>query len=207
MAMRAFGGMIIVVLVAFRTDPAVAEEVCSPFALNALQGSIVEVVTHPGSHATGVVLDKDRVVTVAHALAVGAEIRVWIKGSQQRATLEAIHEGYDLAILHVNTEDSPPIPLSLDQLFVQEPVWVLGQGKISEGKFLRNKVTGIVTSAMIAGGDSGAALLHCGRAGYEVSGIVHSYLGRLQPDGIENLGFSVSVPAQAVRNFLFPKRL
>lgn len=206
--MRAFGVIALFVsLISGLALPGFAEELCSSNALNALQVSVVEVLTHPGNHATGVVLDKDRVVTVAHALPVGTSIQVQIKGSQQAATLEAVHEGYDLAILRVNTQDSPPIPLSLDRLFDQEPVWVLSLGKIRQGKFLRNKTSGIVTSAMIEGGDSGAALLHCGREGYEVSGIVHSYLGRMQYDGMENLGFSVSVPAQAVRNFLFPKRL
>lgn len=205
--MRSLSGIAFVLSVWTVALLAQAEEPCSPLALSGLQASVVEVVSHAGSHATGVVLAKDRVVTVAHALAAGTEIRVQIKGNEQPASLEAIHEAYDLAILRVDTLDSLPIPLSFDQLRTQEPVWVVSFGKVSEGKFVHNKMTGIVTSAMIEGGDSGAALLHCGRAGYEVSGIVHSYVGRLQQAGMENLGFSVSVPARAVRNFLFPKRL
>ncbi len=157
------------------------------------------------SQASGVVVGQDLVLTVLHSIPAN-DSEIELIASNAFAEVLAGHQGYDLALLKVDTGDIKPLPLNLQPMYPGEAVWALGyrdhQINTTEGKYLRQNYRGLLTSAPIAEGYSGGALLHCSQSNYAMTGLLHAFTAKLVAGELINSGHSRAIPAKAIHNFL-----
>ncbi|MAZ66911.1 MAG: hypothetical protein CMF25_07355 [Kangiellaceae bacterium] len=156
------------------------------------------------SSFSGVVVESDSIVTVFHGLPTDGEVIVDIQGQHVSASLVAAHQGADIALLRAETLNTPPIPLSAKPLRDNEPVIAIGypgthSQKVSHGRFIRQRLKGLHTSAHIDAGSSGGALLHCYENQWELSGILRSYVAHQTEYGLVNAGQSYATPVNIIR--------
>jgi S1-C subfamily serine protease len=165
--------------------------------------SIVRVETADGVSASGVVIGTNRVVTAAHAVDNAEFAFVRIERSVRQATILAMDEQADLALLAVDTGGLTPVRLSERHLDEEEPVWAVGFPRAREqqttaGRFRRQQDGRLHTSAFIDSGDSGGGLLRCSGGAYELAGVVHGFVAYRQGHEYINTGDSASVPTEHV---------
>lgn len=189
------------------TGNAIAAPTCEwpdESALNA----ILPVATDHGSHASGVVVAPDRVLTAAHALNGGQQYFVRVNGGFRKARLIFKSSAHDLAILKVETDNIKPLPLSAAEPSASQTVWAVGfpraQGKTtSSGVFQRNRQGALHTSAPIDSGQSGGGLLSCEQGHYELMGMLRGYGAYLSGDRYVKLqNHSVAVAATTINQFV-----
>ncbi len=159
-----------------------------------------------GHSASGVIVEKNTILTVLHAIAANGKIIANINGKRD-AKLIAAHEGLDLALLSSDTGSLPPITLTSEKPKVSETVWAVGFGgkikqEVTIGNFIKQKIKGIISSARINPGSSGGGLLLCGKNGFELLGLIKSYQANFRNGKLVNSGSSVSVPAQDIKKFI-----
>ncbi len=174
---------------------------------SALQ-AILPVATDHGSHASGVVVAPNRVLTAAHALNGGQQYFVRIDGGFRKARLVMKNLAHDLAVLEVNTDAIKPLPISVVEPSASQTVWAVGfpraQGKTtSSGVFQKNRQGALHTSAPIDSGQSGGGLLSCERGHYELLGMLRGYGAYLSGNRYVKLqNHSVAVAATTIHRFV-----
>ena len=170
--------------------------------------AILPVATDHGSHASGVVVAPDRVLTAAHALNGGQQYFVRIGGDFRKARLIMKSSTHDLAVLEVETDSIKPLPIRLDEPAASQTVWAVGfpraQGKTtSSGIFQRNRKGALHTSAPIDSGQSGGGLLSCEHGHYELLGMLRGYGAYLSGDRYVKLqNHSVAVAATTINQIV-----
>lgn len=175
-------------------------------------GHAIVQIEQGGNYSTGVVVGKNRLLTVAHAIDWQTQpitITANIRGRYTTAHPILVYEDTDLALLQVDTGSVQPIPLSRRSLQVDEKIWVsgypLGRARtIEPGAVSSVESQSIVTSATVFPGVSGGGLVRCDRASghYELAGIVTSYLASVQNGEYLNTGDSVSLSIGYIRQLM-----
>jgi len=170
--------------------------------------AILPVATDHGSHASGVVVAPNRVLTAAHALNGGQQYFVRIDGGFRKARLIMKSTAHDLAVLAVETDAITPLPIRVAEPSESQTVWAVGfpraQGKTtSSGVFQRNRQGALHTSAPIDSGQSGGGLLSCESGHYELLGMLRGYGAYLSGDRYVKLqNHSVAVAATTIHQFV-----
>ncbi|WP_158224703.1 trypsin-like peptidase domain-containing protein [Agaribacterium haliotis] len=166
--------------------------------------ALVKLNMSPGVHASGVVIAKDRVLTVAHALAQGARLYL---DSGEVSRLIAVHEGLDLALLHINTGSRPSLPFSASLPKPGQPLYAYGWSsahvpELNKGKLLEVRWSGLYSSAAIAAGSSGGALLSCEAGQVSLLGLLRAYRAYFNNGFAHNSGVSIAVEATQLKAFI-----
>jgi len=204
---RKKAGALLLLLVVAWSVPAMAVPNCEWPDDQALD-AIVPVATDHGSHASGVVFGKNRVLTAAHAVQGAAQFFVRVADGFRVADLVMIDHRFDLAVLSVDTQDIRPLPIAWTEPTEQQQVWAVGfpraQGKTtSAGFFQRNREGALHTSAPIDSGQSGGGLLTCEQGSYHLLGMLRGYGAYLSGDRYVKLeNHSVSVAATTIHRIL-----
>src|SRR5690606_19639080 len=171
------------------------------------RASIVHIKSNRGSTASGVVIGKDRVLTVAHAVDLNSKFTAEIGGQRVEAHVLATDETNDLALLSVPTGNLKIIPLSSIPLEVEEPVWALGfplakSQRLSLGLYQSVYNGRLYTSTHVNSGVSGGGLLRCEGGQFALAGVVHGFVAQVRNEEYINIGDSTSVPAAVIQTFL-----
>jgi len=172
--------------------------------------SVVRVTSDDGSHASGVVVAPDRVLTAAHAIDQNFRSYVRIDGSLKLARVVMIDRQKDLAILHANTGNILPIPIGEGSLSTSETVWAVGFPRAeskttSSGSFkVRAEIDGALhTTAPIDSGQSGGGLISCERGQHVLAGMLRGFAAYVNGDRYVKIkNHSVSVASADIRNFI-----
>ena len=172
-----------------------------------MHNSIVRIVLSPTSSASGVVIAPDRVLTVLHGLPLNQQIEIHFESHEALATLIASHHGYDLALLQVPTGSTPVIEIATQKLQKGDFVTAVGfpgtnNRDVATGSVIKHGLTSLLSSASIEFGSSGGGLLVCNEGSLQLSGVLQSFVARLESGGLTNTGLSKSIPAYAIRQFL-----
>jgi len=204
---KAGAAVVLGVLILSSHNTALAAPSCEWPDEVALQ-AILPVATDHGSHASGVVVAPNRVLTAAHALNGGQQYFVRIDGGFRKARLIMKNATHDLAVLEVATDAIKPLPISAADPTVSQTVWAVGfpraQGKTtSSGIFQKNRAGALHTSAPIDSGQSGGGLLSCKRGHYELQGMLRGYGAYLSGNRYVKLqNHSVAVAAATINRFV-----
>ncbi len=170
--------------------------------------AILPIATDNGSHASGVVIARNKVLTAAHAVKGAGRFFVKVDEGFQLANLILIDHQSDLAVLSVDTKNITPIPFTQAEPNHQQAVWAVGfpraQGiTTSSGVFQRNRSGALHTSAPIDSGQSGGGLLTCYQGNYQLLGMLRGYGAYLSGDRYVKLqNHSVSVAATTIQRFV-----
>lgn len=180
---------------------------CDPYT-DQIRASIIRLNTNTGTTASGVVVAKDRVLTVAHAVDDNRDVYAEVAGGLHLAKLTALDLKNDLALLEVTTTNISPIRLSRVLPKVAEPVWAIGfplasSQRVSSGLYESIYNGRLYSSVHINSGTSGGGLLRCDENGSpELAGIVHGYIAKPIGSDLVNIGDSVSVPSNTIKRFI-----
>lgn len=172
-----------------------------------VRSSVVRIAALDGSTASGVIIGKNRVLTVAHAVEDATSAMVEVNGKFEVATVLGADTDNDLALLSVSTGDLVAMSVSRTSLRESEAVWAIGyplalEQKMSLGLY-QNMFNGrLYTSAHINSGTSGGGLLRCQAGHYELAGVVHGYVAQRAGGNYVNIGDSTSVPARKIKDFI-----
>ncbi len=172
--------------------------------------SVVRVTSEDGSHASGVVVGDDRVLTAAHAIDEDFKSFVRINDHLRSARIVMIDRAKDLAILAVRTGAIQPIPLGKENLDASATVWAVGFPRAeskttSSGSFkVKAENDGALhTTAPIDSGQSGGGLISCERGRHVLAGMLRGFAAYVNGDHYVKIkNHSVSVASVDIRNFL-----
>ncbi len=178
---------------------------CSNLSIDAFD-SVISISISENNNASGVIVGHNQVLTVAHALPINSPVTAKLS-SDHAASIIAVHEGYDLALLSTDTEGRLPIKLTDAELAKQQAVWAVGfnhkkQKVVSKGQFLKTSYNGLLSTARVEPGQSGGALFQCTADEVSLSGILQSFVASYENGNLINKGRSSSVPATAIQQFL-----
>ncbi len=171
-------------------------------------GAILPVAGEDGSYASGVVFDRNKVLTAAHALDSSFRVFVSIDNEFRLARILRIDREHDLAILSVDTGAILPLQIASTMLAKHQAVWAVGfpraQAKeTSSGVFTKESHGALHTSAPIDLGQSGGGLLQCTNGSYQLAGMLRGYGAYVQGDQFIKLeNHSVSVAASTIQEFI-----
>ncbi len=206
--LRKAGAVVALSALGMLTQGAVAAAPSCEWPDDSALAAILPVATDHGSHASGVVVAPDRVLTAAHALNGGQQYFVRIDGGFRKARLLLKSVAHDLAVLEVETDAIKPLPISVEEPAASQTVWAVGfpraQGKTtSSGVFQRNRHGSLHTSAPIDSGQSGGGLLSCASGNYQLMGMLRGYGAYLSGDRYVKLkNHSVAVAATTIHRFV-----
>lgn len=184
-----------------------ANSSCSGPGAEAL-AAVLPIATDHGSHASGVVFERGRVLTAAHAVQGASRFFVRTGEDFRRADLISVDHEADLAVLAIDTGNIQPLPLAGTELASSEPVWAVGFPRArgletSSGVFQRVADGAVHTSATIDSGQSGGGLLSCYEGEYAIAGMLRGYGAYRSGDHFVKLdNHSVSVGARTIERFL-----
>lgn len=171
--------------------------------------AILPVATDSGSQASGIVYEKNRVLTAAHAVAEGAQLFVRIDEAYRPADLLHIDKVNDLAVLAVDTQEIQPLNIAIGIEPVEsQPVWAAGypraQAMMTSSGILQDNHDGALhTSATIDSGQSGGGLLACTDGAWELLGMLRGFGAYMEGDHYVKIkNHSVSVAAATIQQFL-----
>ena len=178
-----------------------------------LDETVLDAIVRVGgdnTEATGVVIDKNVVLTAAHVVnGIESSIRVGYHGYRTPATLIALFPEYDLALLTTDTGNLKPLAISDQALYPQEPVWTIGYPRAGNlttatGIFKSNLEPGeIHVTAYVDSGQSGGGLLSCEYGQFVLSGMIKGFGAIDHGDHYVRLAdYSVAVPASDIRSFV-----
>lgn len=171
------------------------------------KNAIVKLDTFEGQTASGVVIDRNTVLTVAHALSDNASLFARINGDFVEAKTVAVNPRLDLALLSVDTSTLEPVPLAANSPRINETMWAVGfplaaEQRISLGQYKEMYNGRLYTSVHINSGTSGGGLLQCENGSPKLAGIVHGYVAMRMGNKRVNIGDSTSVPANVIKQFV-----
>ena len=115
-----------IVLLFFFVSTAIAENLTCNWPTEQILNSIVAIQSGENSHASGVVISNNLVITAAHALEDYEDTSVNINNTMYLATILLVDRESDVALLSVQTENLYPIPLSRVALNDSQDVWAAG---------------------------------------------------------------------------------
>lgn len=167
--------------------------------------SIVPIVSGENSHASGVIVSDNLVVTAAHALEDYSDTVVVVNDKLYLASVLMVDQEMDLALLSVWTDRLSPIRLSNKDLYESQEVWAVGyplaqEQHTSTGNFNFKQAEAVHTSAGINSGASGGGLLSCEEGEFVLAGMLRGYGAYATEQGLVRLDdYSVSVAAQDIR--------
>ncbi len=170
--------------------------------------AILPVATDHGSQATGVVFDRNRVLTAAHAVSGGGQFFVKIGEAYRQADLVGVDESRDLAVLSVDTQGIEPLHIAGFDPVEYQPVWAVGypraQAIMTSTGVLQDYHEGSLhASASIDSGQSGGGLLACSNGSWQMLGMLRGFGAYLDGDSyIKIQNHSVSVAAATIQQFL-----
>lgn len=172
--------------------------------------SVVRVMSDDGSHASGVVVAHDRVLTAAHALDERYQSYVLIHGQRHVAHIMSIDRAKDLAVLQVNTGHIKPIEIGHTSLDASAKVWAVGFPRAeskttSSGSFKVKAATdgALHTTAPIDSGQSGGGLISCEEGRHVLAGMLRGFAAYVSGDSYVKIkNHSVSVASADIRSFI-----
>jgi len=197
----------IVLLFLFASASNAADLTCH-WPSNKILASIVPIVSGESSHASGVVVSNNLVITAAHALEDYYDTIVTVNDEMYLASVLLVDREADIAVLSVLTENLYPIPLSKNDLYESQEVWAAGYPRAenlhtSTGNFVSKKAEAIHTSAGIDSGESGGGLLSCEHGQFVLAGMLRGYGAYRTEYGLVRLeDYSVSVAASDIKSTL-----
>lgn len=175
--------------------------------------SVVRVTSDDGSHASGVVIGPNRVLTAAHAIDEKYRSYIRIGEMLYPAQVALIDRSKDLAILEVAQLDIIPIELGDSELANSAKVWAVGfpraESKTTSSGSFKNKAEkdgALHTTAPIDSGQSGGGLLSCDEHGnFVLAGMLRGFAAYVNEE--DNVYYkinnhSVSVATADIRNFI-----
>ena len=167
--------------------------------------SIVAIESGTSSHASGVVVSNNLVITAAHVLEDYDDTEVVIRDVLYPASVLLVDRESDIALLSVWTENLFPIPLSKFELYESQEVWAAGYPRAqnlhtSSGNFVAKKAEAIHTSAGIDSGESGGGLLTCENGEFVLAGMLRGYGAYRTEQGLVRIkDYSISVAASDIK--------
>ncbi len=172
--------------------------------------SVVRVMSDDGSHASGVVVGPNRVLTAAHAIDEHFQSYVLIGDSRNAASIALIDRSKDLAVLHVETGGIVPIELGHKNLDTSAKVWAVGFPRAeskttSTGSFkVKAETDGALhTTAPIDSGQSGGGLISCESGKHVLAGMLRGFAAYVSGDSYVKIkNHSVSVATADIRSFI-----
>jgi len=172
--------------------------------------SVVRVTSDDGSHASGVVIGPNRVLTAAHAIDENYQAFVRINETLYPAFVGSIDRSKDLAILEVSALDVEPIKIGASDLSNSAQVWAVGFPRAeskttSSGSFkIKAEVDGALhTTAPIDSGQSGGGLITCEQGHHVLAGMLRGFAAYVNGDEYVKIkNHSVSVASNDIRHFI-----
>ena len=167
--------------------------------------SIVPIVSGENSHASGVIVSDNLIITAAHAIEDYSDTVAIVNDRLYVASIILVDHEVDLALLSVWTDRLSPIPLSKYDLQDRQEVWAVGYPHAqaqhtSSGFFNFKKAEAVHTSAGIDSGASGGGLLSCEDGEFVLAGMLRGYGAYSTEQGLVRLNdYSVSIAAQDIR--------
>jgi len=172
--------------------------------------TVVRVTSDDGSHASGVVIDRNTVLTAAHAVDEHYQSYIIVGDEVRSADIALIDRSRDLAILEVETGTIQPIELGDKDLAVSSKVWAVGFPRAeskttSSGSFkVKAETDGALhTTAPIDSGQSGGGLITCEAGRHVLAGMLRGFAAYVSGDSYVKIkNHSVSVASAEIRNFM-----
>jgi len=172
--------------------------------------TVVRVTSDDGSHASGVVIDRNMVLTAAHAVDEHYQSYIIVGEDVRSADIALIDRSRDLAILEVETGAIRPIELGDKDLAVSSKVWAVGFPRAeskttSSGSFkVKAETDGALhTTAPIDSGQSGGGLITCEAGRHVLAGMLRGFAAYVSGDSYVKIkNHSVSVASAEIRNFM-----
>ncbi len=200
---------LIAIVVSFFLTPVAYADSCGWPAQDALN-SVVRVTSDDGSHASGVVIGDNRVLTAAHAIDEKYQSYIRIGEQLYPAHVALVDRSKDLAILEVDSLNIHPISLGDSDLSGSAKVWAIGFPRAeskttSTGSFkVKAEVDGALhTTAPIDSGQSGGGLISCEQGKHVLAGMLRGFAAYVNGDEyIKISNHSVSVASTDIRNFI-----
>lgn len=163
------------------------------------------------TEATGVVIDKNLVLTAAHVIAsMETTPVVGYHGTQKQAEIIAIFTDYDLALLTTDTGSLTPIPFSQQDLYPLETVWAIGYPRAGNltsatGVFKHDLEAGeIQVTAFVDSGQSGGGVLSCEYGRFVLSGMIKGFGAIDHGDYYVRVDdYSIAVPTSDIKSFVY----
>lgn len=171
--------------------------------------SVVRVTGDDGGKASGVVIAQDVVLTAAHVINGSKSVFVSSDGILKVAKIQSVDVANDLAVLQVSTNDLAPVPLSMNELRNNQPVWAIGYPLggdmvLSLGHFQDNIDGKLHTSAPIDSGHSGGGLISCEANKHVLAGMLRAYAAYQRGDEYVRIkNFSISVSSRVIEDFIW----
>ncbi len=194
-----------------RVGDVIRSELITPGFCNApgagALSAVVRVATLTGNDGSGVVIASNRVLTAAHVVTDERQALVLIGDEYRDASVIAVDVQSDLAMLDVDTEQLPVLPLARTGLFEHEPVWTVGfplaLDQVAHAGHYQHHVDGaIYTSASTNAGGSGGGLLRCDDGEFELAGMIRGYGAYWRGGELLRIkDLSISVPADTITEF------
>ncbi len=194
-----------IVLLFFFVSTAIAENLACNWPTEQILNSIVAIQSGENSHASGVVISNNLVITAAHALEDYEDTSVDINNTMYLATVLLVDRESDVALLSVQTENLYPIPLSRVALNDSQDVWAAGYPRAqnlltTSGSFVSQIAEAIHTSAGIDSGASGGGLLSCENGEFVLAGMLRGYGAYRTEHGLVRLDdYSISVAVSDIK--------
>ena len=182
-----------------------AADITCHWPTNQILDSIVPIESGENSHASGVVVSNNLVITAAHVLEDYYNTAVSINDEMYLASVLLVDKETDIALLSVWTENLHPIPLSKYDLYERQEVWAAGYPRAqslhtSSGNFVSKKAEAIHTSAGIESGESGGGLFSCEHGEFVLAGMLRGYGAYRTDSGLMRLeDYSISVAANDIQ--------
>lgn len=199
----------IALLAALLIAPAAQAENCGWPEQDAL-ASVVRVTSEDGSHASGVVVGPNRVLTAAHAIDQAYQSYIRIEETLYPAFVASIDRARDLAILEVSSLNVEPIKIGDSDLSNSAKVWAVGFPRAeskttSSGSFKIKAATdgALHTTAPIDSGQSGGGLITCEHGRHVLAGMLRGFAAYVNGDEYVKIkNHSVSVASADIRDFI-----
>lgn len=197
--------LILIVLFSCLVSTSFASEQNCQWPTHHTLSSIVPIVSGENSHASGVIVSDNLIITAAHALEDYSDTVAVVNDKLYVASVLLVDEETDIALLSVWTDRLIPISLSKHDLHESQAVWAVGfpraEGQhTSTGNFNFKKAEAVHTSAGIDSGASGGGLLACEEGEFVLAGMLRGYGAYATEQGLVRLDdYSVSVAARNIR--------
>jgi S1-C subfamily serine protease len=197
--------IIVLFLIVVSVSQVQAADLSCNWPSNTILDSIVPIESGNSSHASGVVVSNNLVITAAHVLEDYDGTEVVINDVLYPASVLLVDREFDIALLSVWTENLYPIPLSKFELYESQEVWAAGYPRAqnlhtSSGNFVSKKAEAIHTSAGIDSGESGGGLLTCENGEFVLAGMLRGYGAYRTDRGLVRIeDYSISVAASDIK--------
>ena len=197
--------LISVILLSCLVSTSFAVEPNCHWPTNQTLSSIVPIVSGSNSHASGVIVSDNLVITAAHALEDYSDTVAVVNNKLYVASVLLVDEEMDIALLSVWTDRLSPISLSKNDLHESQAVWAVGFPRAeaqhtTTGIFNFKQAEAVHTSAGIDSGASGGGLLTCEEGKFVLAGMLRGYGAYATEQGLIRLDdYSVSVAARNIR--------